>query len=163
MKRIILFFLFFCTIVIQGYGQENPFDTTGNYTFDSLGYYQHLTTSNVTPSNDTPLGPVNFGYNLLDINRIPYGALVNKSMNLSDLLNFVNSSQQNPVSNPLHFHQAYFEYYGSLFNPLAAISPDTIIHNIDTNNGNRYHPFVLLKANVSSIKADAISSGAIRC
>lgn len=77
---------------------------------------------------------------------VPFGQL--------HLHNGVNDSA---ISSPLHFQQAYFEFYQSTFNKQSLTTPESIINLIQDEYLRTTHPLGMIFANYASIKPNAIT------
>src|SRR5579872_5663297 len=155
MKKNTLVFLLVCFCLCKSSAQQNHY-------FDSSGYYQYSSGTFLTPMNDDIFDPtthINNALQYLDMSKVPYGVLYDKVVSISGLLNFDDTLQHNDTSNPLNFHQAYYEYYHSLINNSSDISPDSLINIIATEYAGVIHPLVFFKANISTIDTNAVHSG----
>ena len=133
--------------------------------FDTTGYYLSNTRVFYTPETDTSPNP--YAQNAhtlhyLDMHRVPHRVLFDKVPSLSGLAQFEDFAIHRPVSNALNFHQAYYEYYNAKVDPTPEISPDTLIKIIDSNYNGNIHPFIFFKANISSIKNNAVHDHLLR-
>lgn len=139
------------------------YDSTG-LQYDTLAYIARDTFTNYIDATDTTfnvLDSINSILQYLNMNKVPYGILYDKVVDLSSLGRYSDTATDSlkPVSNPLQFHQAYFEYYYSHVDTSQIIPPDSIINTLSAQYDSNIHPLVILKANFANIKQYAIDSG----
>jgi len=68
-----------------------------------------------------------------------------------------NGQNDSAISSPLHFQQAYFEFYQSAFNKQSLTTPETIVNLIQNDYQRAVHPLGMIYANYASIKPNAIT------
>lgn len=92
----------------------------------------------------------------LDKNNIPTGVLYDMVVPFGQLY-IHNGQNDSAISSPLHFQQAYFEFYQSTFNKQSLTAPESIINLIKEEYRNTAHPLGMIFANYASIKQNAIT------
>ncbi len=92
----------------------------------------------------------------LNKDRIPFGVLYDKVVPMAELRGFTKFIDSS-ISNPIHFHQAYFEFYNSIINTQNVTTPEQLANIIEVNSIDKFsHPLGILKINYSSLDTNAI-------
>lgn len=94
----------------------------------------------------------------LNKSNIPFGVLYDRVAQYSNLQSF-NGVYDSAFSGPVHYQQAYFEYYNSVFNKEGLLTPQVFANDIVTEYQANTHPLGLLTINYVTIDPLAVNDG----
>lgn len=112
-------------------------------------------------SDSSVIGKSNFIIQHLDTSKIPYRVLYDIVSPIAQL-NIHNGQNDSAISSPIHFQQAYFEYFQSNLNKAGIKTPRDVISQIKDDFNENTHPLGFLFSKYAIIKENAIHDSLLR-